>query len=138
MSSTITAEQVRELWDAPARSAAIDRGEDLAPVTKDDLAALADQVDTDDQGRPLADQWDVLADQLNSDDEAEPLTGPAADILQAVEDARWARAAAEDAFNDVIRSAMLNRKTTKVRIKDLEKAADLTRARLYQIRDGRR
>ncbi|MER7847422.1 hypothetical protein ABTZ03_26155 [Kitasatospora sp. NPDC096077] len=142
MSDTITAGQVRELWDAPALTAVIDRGEDLAPVTKDDLAVLADQLDTDDQGRPLEDQWDVLADQLNSDAGAEPTTGPAADVLQAVEDARRYRdkvkADADDEFNSLIRSAMLNRKATKVKVAELEKAAGLTRARLYQIRDGRR
>ncbi|MFF2123502.1 hypothetical protein ACFVXH_39860 [Kitasatospora sp. NPDC058184] len=142
MSHTITAEQVRELWEASGLAAVIDRGEDLAPVTKEDLAALADQVDTDDDGRPLVGQWEVLAAQLNADAESEPLAGPAADVLQAVEDARRNRdkvkAAADDEFNRVIRSAMLNRKDTKVRVKDLEKAAGLTRARLYQIRDGRR
>ncbi|MFD4397188.1 hypothetical protein [Kitasatospora sp. NPDC058478] len=138
MSHTITAEQVRELWEAVSPGAVIDRGGDLAPVTKDDLAALADQVDADDQGLPLDDQWEVLADQLNTDDGSASATGPAAVVLQAVEDARRARDDAEREFNEVIRSAMLNRKTTKVRVKDLEEAADLSRARLYQIRDGRR
>ncbi|MFE4397919.1 MULTISPECIES: hypothetical protein [Streptomycetaceae] len=142
MSHTITAEQVRELWEAADPAAVIDRGEDLAPVTKEDLAVLADQVDTDDEGRPLPDQWEVLADQLSAGAESELPTGPAADVLQAVEDARRNRdrvkAAADDEFNRLIRSAMLNRKDTKVRVKDLEKAADLSRARLYQIRDGRR
>lgn len=141
MAGIITPEKVRELWDAPTPTAVIDRGEDLAPVTKDDLAALADQIDTDDHGRPLADQWDVLADQLNSD-EAESPAGPAADVLQAVEDARRYRdkvkADADEEFNSLIRSAMLNRKTTKVKVAELEKAADLSRSRLYQIRDGRR
>ncbi|SDT83445.1 hypothetical protein SAMN05216371_8276 [Streptomyces sp. TLI_053] len=141
MPVSITPEEVRELWDAPARTAVIDRGEDLAPVTKEDLAALADQVDTDDRGRPLADQWDVLADQLNTV-EAEPAAGPAADILQAVEDARRYRdkvkADADEEFNSLVRSAMLNRKVTKVKVAELEKAADLSRSRLYQIRDGRR
>ncbi|WP_224282309.1 hypothetical protein [Streptomyces sp. LS1784] len=85
----------------------------------------------------LSKAWEVLADQLNTDAESEP-AGAAADVLQAVEDARRARDEAERELNEVIRSAMLNRKTTKVRVKDLEKAADLTRGRLYQIRDGRR
>lgn len=109
-------------------------------MTKDDLAALADQIDTDDQGLPLDDQWQVLADQLNTDDESSPspAAGPAADVLQAVEEARRARDNAERELQELIRSAMLNRKTTKVRVKDLEQAADLSRARLYQIRDGRR
>ncbi|MDH6711202.1 hypothetical protein P3T27_007955 [Kitasatospora sp. MAA19] len=140
MSYTITAEQVRELWKAMNPGAVLDRGDDLAPVTKDDLAALADQIDTDDQGLPLDDQWQVLADQLNTDDESSPspAAGPAADVLQAVEEARRARDNAERELQELIRSAMLNRKTTKVRVKDLEQAADLSRARLYQIRDGRR
>ena len=141
MSHMITAEQVRELWEALSPTAEINRGDGLAPVTKDDLAALAGQIDTDNEGAPLDDQWEVLADQLNAD-ESWPVTGPAADVLDAIEDARRYRdqvkAHADEQFNSLIRSAMLNLKTTKVKVADLEKASGVTRSRLYQIRDGRR
>lgn len=137
MSSSITATQVRELWEDPNPAATIDRGDDRAPVTKDDLGALASGLDTDDDGHPVADQWDVLADQLNSD---APGTSTAGELLlQQISDARRERdrvkKTADDEFNTLIREAEASK---LVPVTALAEAAGLSRARIYQIRDGRR
>lgn len=133
--SVVTAAEVRDLWDDPSPNAAIDRGEDYAPVTKEDLGALASGIDTDDDGYPLPDQWEVLADQLNSDVPGEPADSAGQDILQEITSARLARDRAEEEFTNLIRSAMAAKRAP---VTAMAKAAGLSRERLYQIRDGRR
>lgn len=142
MSDIITADQIRELWDDPNENAVIDRGDDYAPVPKADLGALASEIDTDDEGRPLDDQWDVLADQLNSWAPGEPTNTQTADVLQEIIDARrrldQAQAADADAateFNNIIRAAVRDRKAA---VTAIAAAAGLSRERIYQIRDRRR
>lgn len=131
----ITADQVRNLWNNGGR---IDRGDDHAPITQDDLSALIDAVDTDDHGDPLDTEWEILADQLNGNEPGEPTSGQQHHLLAAVEDAAAAtRDAAKDRTEDRderIRSAI----AAGVPVITIAKRAGLSRARVYQIRDGRR
>lgn len=135
MPSTITPDQARELWDNPNPAATIDRGDNYAPVTKDDLEALASDLDTDEDGYPLADQWDVLAEQLNSD----PLDEPRDTLLDEIADASHRRdrvkAEADASFNEVIRAAVASK---RVAVTAIAASAGLSRERIYQIRDARR
>ena len=138
----ITAKQVRELWDSPNMAAAIDRGDDYAPVTKDDLDALAGQIDTDDDGYPLDGQWEVLADQLNSDVAGGPSSSAGDAVLAELANLRQAMNQREDEFfraqedlHDLIRTAV-NGKDAPVT--SIASAAGYSRERIYQIRDGRR
>jgi hypothetical protein len=141
MPTIITSDQVRALWDDPNPAAVIERGEDYTPVTKEDLGALASHIDTDDDGYPLNDQWEVLADQLNSGTPGEPTSSAGHDILQEITDARLRRDAAIERahaeFTDLIRSAMTTRKG-EAPVTAMARAAQMSRERLYQIRDGRR
>lgn len=127
----ITTDQVRNLWHEGGR---IDRGDDLPPVTQDDLSALIDAVDTDDQGNPLDTEWEILADQLNSNEEGEPTSGEQDRVLNAVADAATAIRDAENHRDDLIRQAI----AAGVPVIAIGKRADLSRSRVYQIRDGRR
>ena len=127
----ITAEQVRDLWNNGGR---IDRGDDLSPVTQDDLSALIGAIDTDDQGNPLDTEWEILADQLNSDEPGEPASGEQERMLAAVADAAAVVRDAEGERNERIRSAI----AARVPIIAIGKKANLSRSRIYQIRDGRR
>ncbi|MFJ3762954.1 hypothetical protein [Streptomyces sp. NPDC090080] len=139
MSANVTVEQVRTLWDSPNPRAVIERGDDFEPVTKDDLAVLVPALDTDDDGYPLDDQWEVLVDQLNSETPGVPTSTAGDDLLQEIRDARIERdrvkSQADNEFNALIRAAVASRKASVIAIAD---AADMTRSRIYQIRDGRR
>ncbi|CAM5361479.1 hypothetical protein GCM10010378_25530 [Streptomyces viridochromogenes] len=57
MAAIVTTEQIRVLWNDPNLNAITHRGDDIEPVTKDDLGVLASELDTDDEGYPLDDQW---------------------------------------------------------------------------------
>lgn len=139
MPSSLTADQVRTLWDDPNPAATIDRGDDYTPVTKDDLGALASSLDTDDNGYPLADQWELLADQLNSETPEEPTSTEGDTLLQRISDARrerdQAKAEADAAFNALIRAAVASKQAP---VTAIAAAANLSRERVYQIRDKRR
>jgi hypothetical protein len=139
MTEIVTAAQIIDLWNAPNSAAVIDRGDDFEPVTKDDLAELAGLVDTDEEGRPLDDQWEIIADQLNSAVAGDPTSTAGHDVLATIRDARIERdrvkAAADDEFNALIRAAVDGNKAPVAAIAE---AAQLSRARIYQIRDGRR
>ena len=132
---SVTAAALRDLWDNPDPDAVIDRGDDYAPVTKGALGALASGIDTDDEGYPLDDQWELLADQLTGDVPGEPTDSAGQDILQEITSARLARDQAEDQFGELLRSAMAARRAP---VTAMAQAAGLSRERLYQIRDGRR
>ncbi|MFF8747814.1 hypothetical protein [Streptomyces californicus] len=136
MNAIVTAEQIIGLWKEPNLSAVIDRGDDFEPVTKDDLAVL---IETDDEGRPLDDQWEIIADQLNSVVPGEPTSTAGHNVLAEIRDARIERdrvkKEADDEFNALIREAVVSKKTPVAAIAD---AAQMSRARIYQIRDGRR
>ncbi|MFE3059109.1 hypothetical protein [Nocardia sp. NPDC059239] len=133
---SITIEQLQNLWNNANPNAIIDRGDD-APVTKDDLAALAAGVDTDDNGTPEPDQWQILADQLNDTDTAatDPWLDQIADVTTRRTAARDAADAADEVFNAVIRAAAQSK---RVGITAIAAAAGISRERVYQIRDGRR
>lgn len=139
MPNTITPEQIRTLWDSPNLNATLDRGDDLEPVTKDDLGALASALDTDDEGYPLHDQWQILADQLNTDAPAEPTSTAGHLLLQEISDARIERdrvkADADAEFTAIIRAAVASKRAP---VTAIAAAAQLSRERIYQIRDGRR
>ena len=139
--TTVTPDQVRTLWNT---CTPIDRGEDLAPVTRDDLTALmAGDVDTDENGTPTDEMWEVLADQLN--DTADQLDDPqerALDHLRetmAARDAEHERAAAIIAAADgEIRADVLACIDAHIPVPTIGEVLGVTRARIYQIRDGRR
>lgn len=135
----VTTDQVRALWSDPSPNAHIDRGDDYQPVTKADLGALSSGIDTDDDGYPLDDQWEVLADQLNGETPGEPTSTAGDDLLQQIADARTrrdrAKSTADDEFNSAIRAAVASKSAP---ITAIAAAADLSRERIYQIRDGRR
>lgn len=125
----ITADQVRTLW---THGGTIRRGEDYAPITQDDLGAL--DIDTDDDGTPLPDQWDIIADQLNSAAPGEPANDAQHGILDAIEDIVRRIRDAELERDDIIRQAVAE----GIPVISIAERADLSRARIYQIRDGRR
>ncbi|MFJ4418789.1 hypothetical protein [Streptomyces sp. NPDC088925] len=140
MTTVVTTEQIRALWDDPNPNAVIDRGDHSAPVTKDDLGALASELDTDDEGYPLVDQWQILVEQFNSEAPGgEPASTAGLDLLDEIRDARIERdrikEEADDKFNALIRSAVAAKQVSVIAIAE---AADMSRARIYQIRDGRR
>ncbi|MEU0596228.1 hypothetical protein [Streptomyces ardesiacus] len=139
MSKVVTAEQIRTLWNSPNPEAVIERGDDFEPVTKDDLGALASYLDTDDEGYPLDDQWQVIADQLNGTTPGEPTSSAGHDLLQRIRDARAERdrvkTEADNEFNAIIRAAVASGQAPVIAIAE---AADMSRSRIYQIRDGRR
>jgi hypothetical protein len=139
MPTVVTAEQIRTLWNSPNPEAVIERGDDFEPVTKADLVALASDLDTDDEGYPLDDQWHVIADQLNGNTPGEPTSSAGHDLLQHIRDARVERdrvkTEADSEFNAIIRAAVAS---GQVPIIAIAHAADMSRSRIYQIRDGRR
>ncbi|MCO8308787.1 hypothetical protein [Streptomyces sp. RKCA744] len=139
MSTVVTAEQIRILWNSPNPEAVIERGSDFEPVTKGDLGALASELDTDDDGYPLDDQWQVIADQLNGNTPGEPASSAGQDLLRQIREARAERDrvkdGADDKFNAIIRAAVASRKAP---VTSIAEAAEMSRSRIYQIRDGRR
>ncbi|MFE1361297.1 hypothetical protein [Streptomyces harbinensis] len=139
MSHIVTAEQIRTLWDSPNPNAALDRGAHFEPLTKDDLGALASEVDTDDDGYPLDNQWQLLADQINGNEPGEPTSTAGDDLLQEISEARAERdrvkTAADDQFNELLRAAVASKRAP---VTAIASAAKLSRERIYQIRDGRR
>ena len=76
----------------------IERGDDYAPVAREDILALIDGggVDCDDAGNPLESEWAVIAEQFAADQPGEPTGGPQHGALQAIAEA--ARAVALDAI----------------------------------------
>ena len=137
--ATVTTQQIRALWDDPNPNAVIDRGDHFEPVTKDDLGTLASDLDTDDEGYPLDDQWKIIVDQVNSEASGRGGLAGGLDLLDEIRDARIERDRikdqADDKFNALIRAAIASKKAPVIAIAN---AADMSRTRIYQIRDGRR
>ena len=99
--------------------------------------------DTDENGTPTDEMWEVLADQLN--DTAGQLDDPqerALDHLRetmAARDAEHERAAAIIAAADgEIRADVLACIDAHIPVPTIGEVLGVTRARIYQIRDGRR
>ena len=128
--TAITAEQIEDLFHGHITS--IDRG-DKYPVTKRaDVVALVENsdIDTDDNGTPLDYEWETLAAALTE----APDDDPRERALLAVEDAAARLANAEGERNAAIRKAL----DAGAAVISIAGAAGLSRARIYQIRDGRR
>ncbi|WP_282790905.1 hypothetical protein [Streptomyces sp. CC224B] len=125
----VTAQQIRDLWK---NGGSIDRGDDYTPVTLEDFEGL--DIDTDDEGNPTEEMWQVLADQVNSELPGAH-AGPTAegDLLDDIAAAARAITDAEEHRDSLIRAAI-----GRVPVTAIADAAGLTRARIYQIRDGRR
>lgn len=126
----VTAQQIKNLW---TNGGTIDRGDDYSPVSLADFEGL--DFDTDDDGTPTEESWQVLADQLNSElPGAHP--GPTArgDLLDEIAAAAAAITEEEQRRDQLIRQAIKDRIAVTV----IAEAAELSRARVYQIRDGRR
>ncbi|MFE7237158.1 hypothetical protein [Streptomyces sp. NPDC057580] len=126
---TVTVDQLKTLWH---HGGTINRGDDYSPITQDDLAAL--DIDTDDNGYPLDNQWQVLADQFNGETAGEVYSSAQHNVLEAIEDSVKTIRDAETARDDLIRQAI----TEGVPVITIAERASLSRARIYQIRDGRR
>ncbi|MEU0393795.1 hypothetical protein ABZ208_13630 [Streptomyces sp. NPDC006208] len=126
----ITAEQIEDLYHG--HTSTIDRGDDYNVLRREDVAALVENgdIDTDDDGVPLDHEWQTLAEALSfqSDD------SPRERALIAVEDAAARLARAEGERNETIRKAL----DAGAAVISIANAAGLSRARIYQIRDGRR
>lgn len=141
MTVTITADQIRTLYRTGAE---IDRGEDYPPVTSDDIQALlTGDVDTDEDGTPTEQMWEVLADHLNAtadelDHPQQANLGHLADEM-AARDQLHAQAAQMIAQgDDRVRRAVIACINARVPVPTIAATLGVTRARVYQIRDGRR
>jgi hypothetical protein len=122
----ITAEQIEDLYNHGG-TVELANGEEL---TRDGLVQYIDacDIDTDTDGTPLDSQWQILADVLGAPDPSN--TSELAEVTAA---ANRITAAEQDRDN-AIRKAL----TAGYPVISIAKAADLSRARIYQIRDGRR
>ncbi|MFI0929693.1 hypothetical protein ACH4TP_38080 [Streptomyces sp. NPDC021012] len=126
----ITTEQIQDLFHG--RINEVDRGDEYDVIKSADVIALVDNcdIDTDDDGTPLDDQWEVLAEALSN----APTDSPRERALEAVEDAVRQLDNAEAARDAAIRDAI----EAGASVISIAAAASLSRARIYQIRDGRR
>lgn len=128
--TAITADQIEDLFHGHITR--IDRGDEYDVITRDDVLALIDtgDLDLEDDGTPTTESWEILADALSGD----TTDGPRDRALTAVEDASRALAEAEQERDEAIRTAV----KAGVSVISIANAAGLSRARIYQIRDGRR
>lgn len=126
----ITIDQVQDLFHGHITR--IDRGDEYDVITREDVLALVDNgdLDLDDDGTPTGDSWEILADALSQ----APTDGPRERALAAVEEAVRNLRDAETDRDKKIRSAI----AVGAAVTSIAAAADLSRARIYQIRDGRR
>ncbi|MFE7547051.1 hypothetical protein [Streptomyces gardneri] len=126
----VTIEQIQDLFHGHINE--LDRGDEYDVIKREDVLALVDNgdLDVDEDGTPLDDMWEVLADSLND----APTDGPRERALTAVEDAVRGLRHAEDERDAAIRNAI----KAGASVISIAAAADLSRARIYQIRDGRR
>ncbi|MFH8581705.1 hypothetical protein [Streptomyces zaomyceticus] len=126
----ITTDQIQDLFHG--RISEVDRGDEYDVIKSADVIALVDNcdIDTDDDGTPLDDQWEILAEALSD----APTDSPRERALTAVEDAAQGLRNAENERDAAIREAI----KAGASVISIAAAADLSRARIYQIRDGRR
>lgn len=122
----ITAETIEDLYNN-GTSIELPNGNTL---TRDELVQYIDacEIDTDTHGTPLDSQWQILADVLGAPDPTD--LGEIATIAAAAHRIT----AAEQDRDAAIRRAI----TAGHQVTAIARAANLSRARIYQIRDGRR
>lgn len=123
---TITAETIEDLYNN-GTSIELPNGDTL---TRDDLIQYIDacDIDTDTDGTPLDSQWQILADVLGAPDPTN--VGELTTIAVA---AHRIEAAEKDRDEAIRRAIAEGHQVTAI-----ARAANLSRARIYQIRDGRR
>ncbi|MFF4699897.1 helix-turn-helix domain-containing protein [Streptomyces chattanoogensis] len=153
MSTTVTVDQLKALWNGKAPGGVLERGDDYAPVAREDIIALIDGgcVDCDEDGNPLEDDWVVIADQVASDQPGEPTGEAQREALQAITDAVLAaidsasyetgrerpQDLAKGTVDEGIRQAVLAALARRTPVTAIARALGVTRARVYEIRDGR-
>lgn len=122
----ITAETIEDLYN---RGGSLELA-DGDTFTRDDLITYigAFDIDTDDNGTPLADQWQLLADVLEAPDPGNTIG--LTDVIATAHKLSLA----ETARDEAIRAAI----TAGYPVIGIANAARLSRARIYQIRDHRR
>lgn len=137
----VTPEMIRDLWNGNRDE--IDRGDDLAVITRDDLDALmrGSGIDADDwtaDGHPAEHMWQVLADSvMASDDDPSPHNLALQQVAEARERLDQARQEITDLEGELhlaIKAALAAGAPRKA----IADEAGLSVPRLYQIRDGRR
>lgn len=123
---TITAEQIESLYNDGGQLE-LPNGDTL---TRDELVQYvgACDIDTDDDGTPLDDQWQILADVLGAPDPAN--VSELVDVTAAASRIGKAEAARDKAIRRALDAGHS--------VIAVANAAGLSRARIYQIRDGRR
>jgi hypothetical protein len=122
----ITAEHIKDLFNHGGSLELADGD----TFTRDDLITYigACDIDTDADGTPLDDQWQLLADVLGSPDPSD--TSALTDVIATAH----RLSLAETARDDAIRAAI----AAGYPVIGIANAARLSRARIYQIRDHRR
>jgi hypothetical protein len=156
---TVAIDDLKELWSGAIIQ--INRGDDYAPITQEDLYALAGSLNLDDDGQPEPGDWQILADQFNSEEPGE-LTGGSdqhtavqhtavqdiADACRLLADVKAEQSAsntrsadlrlmASDAkgeLDQAIRAAL----NAGVPVAVIAAKSELSVPRIYQIRDDRR
>lgn len=123
----ISAEQIENLFNNRGGSLDLANGD---VFTRDDLVQYIDacDIDTDENGTPLDDQWQLLAEVLGAPDPSNMSE------LTAVTSAAHQLKLAEQKRDEAIRAA-INAGHSAINIAN---CAGLSRARIYQIRDRRR
>lgn len=122
----ITAETIEDLYNHGA-SIELPNGDTL---TRDELIQYIDacEIDTATDGTPLDSQWQILADVLGAPDPSD-----LGEITNIVAAAHRISAAEKDRDDAIRRAVAAGHQVTAI-----ANAAGLSRARIYQIRDGRR
>jgi hypothetical protein len=126
----LSIEQIQDLFHG--RTNEVDRGDEYDVIKREDVLALVDNcdIDTDDDGTPLDDQWEILAEALSD----APTDSPRERALINVEAAAQGLNKAVEERDAAIRDAL----KVGASVISIAERADLSRARIYQIRDGRR
>lgn len=122
----ITAETIEDLY-THGGSLELADGEAL---TRDQLTQYIDNcdIDTDADGTPLDSQWQILADVLGAPDPSN--TSELTDVTVAANQLKLAEAKRDEAIRAAIEAGHS--------VIGIANCAGLSRARIYQIRDGRR
>jgi hypothetical protein len=122
----ITADRIKDLFNHGG-SLELSDGDTF---TRDDLITYigACDIDTDVNGTPLDDQWELIADVLGAPNPSD--TSALTDVIAAAHKLTLAETARDDAIRAAIAAGYP--------VIGIANAARLSRARIYQIRDHRR